>query len=187
MTMTVNTLTDRTTNSAVIMSKAGGRPELLLIDGEAVVLGVDGISDFEVLGSRKHDAEVQLCAFYVLPLDGEDLRRLPLSMRKTNLDRLSARRPEGIFVAPFERGEIGPDLFRAACKMGLEGLVSKRRDRAYRGGRCDALDQGCNDGAPPYVPFLRLAAAVPASTTLSTSSRQPKISTATRMIEALQH
>jgi hypothetical protein len=48
----------------------------------------------------------------------------------------SARRPEGIFVAPFEQGEIGPDLFRAACKMGLEGLVSKRRDHAYRGGRC---------------------------------------------------
>ena len=56
-------------------------------------------------------------------------------MRKTNLD-LSARRPEGTFVAPFEQGEIGPDLFRAACKMGLEGLVSKWRDRAYRGGRC---------------------------------------------------
>jgi hypothetical protein len=36
-------------------------------------------------------------------------------MRKTNLGRLSARRPEGIFVAPFEQGEIGPDLFRAAA------------------------------------------------------------------------
>jgi hypothetical protein len=119
---------------------------LLLIDGEAVVLGVDGISDFEALGSRKHDAEVQLYAFYVLALDSEDLRRLPLSMRKTNLDRLSARRPEEIFVAPFERGKIGPDLFRAACKMGLEGLVSKRQDRAYRGGRCDALDQGQEPG-----------------------------------------
>jgi bifunctional non-homologous end joining protein LigD len=34
------------------------------------------------------------------------------------------------------QGEIGPDLFRAACRMGLEGLVSKRRDRVYRGGRC---------------------------------------------------
>jgi hypothetical protein len=66
-------------------------------------------------------------------------------MRKTNLDRLSARRPEGVFVAPFEQGEIGPDLFRAACKMGLEGLVSKRRDRAYRGGRC-TLDQGQEPG-----------------------------------------
>ena len=47
-----------------------------------------------------------------------------------------ARRPDGIFVAPFEQGEIGPDLFRAACRMGLEGLVSKRPDRPYRAGRC---------------------------------------------------
>jgi bifunctional non-homologous end joining protein LigD len=46
-----------------------------------------------------------------------------------------ARRTEGIFVAPFEQGEIGPDLFQAACNMGLEGPVSKRRDRPYRGGR----------------------------------------------------
>lgn len=60
---------------------------------------------------------------------------LPLSMRKTNLARLLARRPDGIFVAPFEAGEIGPELFEAACKMGLEGLASKRRDRPYRGGR----------------------------------------------------
>ena len=56
-------------------------------------------------------------------------------MRKTNLARLLARRPDGIFVAPFEQGEIGPDLFLAACDMGLVGLVSKRRDRPYRGGR----------------------------------------------------
>jgi ATP-dependent DNA ligase len=55
-------------------------------------------------------------------------------MRKTNLARLLARRADGIFVAPFEQGEIGPDLFRAGCKMGLEGLVSKRADRPYRAG-----------------------------------------------------
>jgi hypothetical protein len=54
---------------------------------------------------------------------------LPLSRRKTNPARLLARRPDGIFVAPLEPGEIGPDLFRAACN------VSKRRDRPYRGGR----------------------------------------------------
>jgi bifunctional non-homologous end joining protein LigD len=111
------------------------RETRFVIDGEAVVLGVDGIADFDALHSRKHDDEVQLYAFDIPALDGEDLRRLPLSMRKTNLARLLARRPEGIFVAPFEQGEIGPDLFRAACEMGLEGLVSKRRDRPYQGGR----------------------------------------------------
>src|SRR5437868_2363830 len=106
-----------------------------VIDGEAVVLGVDGVADFNALHSRKHDHEVQLYAFDMLARDGDDMRGLPLSMRKTNLARLLARRPDGIFVAPFEQGEIGPDLFRAACNMGLEGLVSKRRDRPYRSGR----------------------------------------------------
>ena len=50
-------------------------------------------------------------------------------------ERPLARRPDGIFAAPFEQGEIGPDLFRAACRLGLEGLVSKRRDRPYQAGR----------------------------------------------------
>jgi ATP-dependent DNA ligase len=107
-----------------------------VIDGEAVVLGVDGVSDFEALYAGQHNEEVQLYTFDVLAMDGDDLRHLPLTMRKANLARLLARRPDGIFVAPFEQGAIGPDLFRAACRMGLEGLVSKRRDRAYRGGRC---------------------------------------------------
>jgi bifunctional non-homologous end joining protein LigD len=111
------------------------RIKQFVIDGEAVVLGVDGIPDFNALHSREHEEEVQLYAFDILALDGEDLRPLPLSLRKTNLARLLARRPDGIFVAPYEQGEIGPDLFRACCNMGLEGLVSKRVDRPYRGGR----------------------------------------------------
>jgi bifunctional non-homologous end joining protein LigD len=107
----------------------------LVVDGEAVLLGVDGISDFNGLHSRQHDDEVMLYAFDILAFDGEDVRGLPLSMRKTNLARLLAGRPEGIFVAPFEQGEIGPDLFRKACEFGLEGMVSKRRDSVYRAGR----------------------------------------------------
>jgi ATP-dependent DNA ligase len=98
------------------------RQKRFVMDGEAVVLGVDGIADFNALHSRKHDHEVQFCAFDILAEGGDDLRQLPLSMRKTNLGLLLARKPEGIFVNPFERGEIGPDLFRAACRMGLEGM-----------------------------------------------------------------
>jgi bifunctional non-homologous end joining protein LigD len=94
-----------------------------------VLLGVDGISDFNGLHSRRHDDE--LYAFGILALEGADLRKLPLHLRKTNL----ARRPEGIFVSEFERGETGPDLFRKACEFGLEGLGSKRRDSIYRAGR----------------------------------------------------
>jgi len=85
-----------------------------------------------LLPSRRHNAEVQLYAFDILALDGEDLRKLPLHLRKNNPSRLLARRPEGIFISELEQGEIGPDLFRQACKFGLEGLVSKRRDSPYR-------------------------------------------------------
>jgi bifunctional non-homologous end joining protein LigD len=104
-----------------------------VLDGEAVLLGVDGISDFDGLYSGQHNDEIQLYAFDILALDGDDLRKLPLHLRKTNLARL-ARRADGIHLAPFEQGEIGPDLFRAACDMMLEGLVSKRRDSRYRPG-----------------------------------------------------
>src|SRR5215471_16642967 len=106
-----------------------------VIDGEAVVLAVDGIADFNALHSRKHNPEVQLYVFDILALDGEDLRDWPLSLRKDDLARLLANRSDGIFVAPFETGEIGPDLFRTACDIGLEGMVSKRSDRPYRAGR----------------------------------------------------
>ena len=111
------------------------RNSSFVLDGEAVLLGVDGISDFNGLHSRKHDDEVMFYAFDILVSDGEDLRKLPLHLRKNNLARLLARRVNGIFLADFEQGEIGPDLFRHACLMGLEGLVSKHKDRPYRAGR----------------------------------------------------
>jgi bifunctional non-homologous end joining protein LigD len=120
---------------SIVEAALKNRQKHFVIDGEAVILGVDGYSDFNALHSGKHNDEVQLLAFDVLAMDGDDLRDLPLSMRKVNLARLLARRPEGIFSSEFEQGEIGPDLFRAACNMGLEGLVSKHRDRPYRGGR----------------------------------------------------
>ena len=118
-----------------VESALQNRHQQFVIDGEAVILGVDGIADFNALHARQHDEQAQLYAFDILALDGDDLRGLPLSMRKTNLARLLRGRPDGMFVAPFEQGEIGPDLFRAACEMGLEGMVSKRADRPYRAGR----------------------------------------------------
>ena len=117
------------------------RKTQFVIDGEAVALGVDGISDFNALHSRQHDHEVQLYAFDCLAYDGDDLSRLPLHMRKTNLAQLLRGGAEGVFAAPFEQGGNGPDLFEAACRMRIEGLVSKHRERAYRA--ADAiLDQG---------------------------------------------
>jgi bifunctional non-homologous end joining protein LigD len=98
------------------------RTKQFVLDGEAVLLGVNGISDFDGLYNGQHNDEIQLYAFDILALDGDDLRKLPLYLRKTNLARLLARRADGIHLAPFEQGEIGPDL------------VSKRKDSRYRPG-----------------------------------------------------
>jgi bifunctional non-homologous end joining protein LigD len=84
----------------IVQAALKNRSSSFVIDGEAVLLVVDGVSDFDGLHTRKHDAEVQLYAFDCLALDGEDLRKLPSSLRKTNLARLLARRPDGIFLAP---------------------------------------------------------------------------------------
>jgi ATP-dependent DNA ligase len=102
----------------IVESALKNRYKQFVIDGEAVILGVDGVSDFDALHSGKHNDEVQLYTFDILALDGDDLRHLPLSMRKAHLERLQARRPNGIFISPFEQGEIGPDLFRKVCEFG---------------------------------------------------------------------
>jgi hypothetical protein len=75
-------------------------------------------------------------------MNGDDLRPLPLSMRKASLAKLLHRRPDGIFTGSFEQGEIGPDLFRKACEFGLEGLVSKRADPALPRRSLERLGQG---------------------------------------------
>jgi bifunctional non-homologous end joining protein LigD len=128
---------DRSDRYPLINAALRNRNSSFVLDGEAVLLGVDGRSDFNGLHLRRHDADVEFYAFDCLVSDGEDICRLPLSMRKASLSRLLARRVDGIFLSDFEQGEIGPDLFRHACLMGLEGLVSKHRDSTYRGGRYD--------------------------------------------------
>jgi bifunctional non-homologous end joining protein LigD len=74
----------------IVEAALRNRASSFVIDGEAIIRGVDGYSDFNALHSGKHNDEVELIAFDVLALDGEDLRDLPLSMRKTNLQRLLA-------------------------------------------------------------------------------------------------
>ena len=136
----------------IVEAALRNRNASFVIDGEAVLLGVDGRSDFNGLYSRRHDAGVEFYAFDMLVSDGDDLRKLPLSMRKTNLARLLARRVDGIHLSDFEQGEIGPDLFRHACLMGLEGMVSKHRDSVYRAGRGRSLDQGEESAASGVQP-----------------------------------
>jgi bifunctional non-homologous end joining protein LigD len=108
----------------------------LIVAGEVVVLDKAGVSDFDALSSRKHNKRAQLYAFDPLAGDDKDLRGLPLSIRKVGLAQLLSDPVDGIFIAEYEQGDIGDTLFRVACNMGLEGIVSKHLDRAYGAGRC---------------------------------------------------
>jgi bifunctional non-homologous end joining protein LigD len=100
-----------------------------VIDGEGVVEDEGGVTDFALLHSRQHDARCHLIGFDLLQLGSKDLRALPLSMRKDLLAKLLEGSTGGIVYSEHLEGD-GADVFAAACRMGLEGIVSKRRDRA---------------------------------------------------------
>ena len=112
--------------------------------------GDDGVSDFERLHSRNHDAQVILYAFDLLELDGEDLRPLPLEERKARLAKLLRRAPTGIHLVEHESGD-GSKIFEAACQLGLEGIVSKRRNASYRAGPCKAWLKTKNPASPAIL------------------------------------
>lgn len=109
-----------------------------IIDGEVVVQGTDGLSDFAVLQKelrRKTPSDrLVMYAFDLLYYNGHDLRREPLVERKIVLQRLLANSP--IFFS--EHFEVdGAEMLRRACAFGLEGIVSKRRDARYVSDRSD--------------------------------------------------
>ncbi|WP_246765011.1 non-homologous end-joining DNA ligase [Ensifer sp. PDNC004] len=113
----------------------------MIIDGEAVVLDDQGRSDFGLLqravGKKPsaHDAsEIIFYAFDLLCLDGRDLRWLPLSERRQLLEPIVAGMMGAIRFSE-EVAADGAEFFRAACELGLEGIVAKRRDKPYRSGR----------------------------------------------------
>src|SRR5439155_379587 len=124
------------------------RTSSFVIDGEAVWLDDAGISHFDRLHSRKHLGEVRLVAFDLLSINGDDVRPQPLHTRKDQLARLLATAGDAIQVNPHMEGDVGAAIFQHACKLGLEGIVSKRRDRAYRAGRCTHWVKVKNPDAP---------------------------------------
>jgi bifunctional non-homologous end joining protein LigD len=77
----------------IVEAALKNRQEQFVIDGEAVILCLDGMPDFNALHSGKHNAEVQFCAFNVLAIDGEDLR--PPALDAQNQPRAAASRPSG--------------------------------------------------------------------------------------------
>jgi bifunctional non-homologous end joining protein LigD len=98
------------------------------IYGEAVVCAPDGRSDFDKLHSGGFDQHVVLYAFDLIELDGEDWRLRPLEEHKARLAKLL--RGDGIYLSEHLACD-GAIIFEHACRMGLEGIVSKRRDFPY--------------------------------------------------------
>ena len=119
-----------------------------LLDGELVSEDPDGISRFsllqEDLKNRRHDR----MAYYVFDLlhcDGTNLRPAPLTERRARLARLLSRARGSVRLSE-SLTERGPVLLKQACKMGLEGIVSKVADAPYRSGRGhEWLKAKCSD------------------------------------------
>jgi bifunctional non-homologous end joining protein LigD len=110
----------------------------LIIDGEATVVGKTGLPDFQALRrelAKKNTDRLIYMAFDLLFLDGHDLRGLPLIERKRALQEVLAKAPSKISYADFVELQDGETVFRHACELGMEGIVSKRRDAPYRSGR----------------------------------------------------
>ena len=112
-----------------------------LIDGEVCALDAKGVPDFGALQDALSTGKTENLIFYVfdlLFLDGNDLRNQPLASRKQVLEQLlkRARVPARIhYVEHFNQS--GAQMLRSACRMGLEGIISKRLDAPYNSGRGD--------------------------------------------------
>ncbi len=115
--------------------------ETALLDGEVVVEDERGISNFSLLQTDLKDGRTDRFVYYVfdlLYLDGRDLTGAPLMERKAAQARLlKGAGKTGVIRYTDDFDEAGPVILRHACEMGLEGIVSKRRDAPYRSGRSD--------------------------------------------------
>ena len=105
-----------------------------IIDGEVIVPAADGVSDYSVLQNelRGQSNKLVMYAFDLLYLNGHDMRKAPLFERKSALRSLIAK-SDILFSESFETD--GATMLKQACKMGLEGVVSKVRDSKYNSGR----------------------------------------------------
>jgi bifunctional non-homologous end joining protein LigD len=129
---------DWTGKFGAIADAAAGLPDGI-IDGEIVALGANGVPDFAALQAALSEGKTKELIFFAFDLlfDGdEDLRKRPLSQRKRQLKQMFVdRNDRGVirFVEHFDTG--GEAVLRSACKLSLEGIVSKKLDAPYQSGR----------------------------------------------------
>ena len=107
------------------------RSRSCIIDGEAVACDETGVASFNRVRYRHHDEDIFLYAFDLIELNGDDLRRDPLEGRKARLEIILVKAGPGIRFNDHMEGD-GETVFRHGCKLGLEGIVSKRKESPYR-------------------------------------------------------
>jgi bifunctional non-homologous end joining protein LigD len=140
-----NQLTNRFPLIVEAMAKL--RSHSCIIDGEAVACGPDGIACFELIRGWDIEASVFMWAFDLIELDKQDMRHNPLETRKASLERLLSRAAPGIAFNQHITG-VGTIIFQQACKLGLEGIVSKSKDSRYISGRSLHWIKSKNPNAP---------------------------------------
>jgi bifunctional non-homologous end joining protein LigD len=118
-----------------------------VIDGEAVVCDDKGLSVFDLIRNYRHGSSATLCAFDILELNGQDLRDRPLEERKAVVKMLLRKPHPSIAFNRFFDVE-GSIVFHHTCKLGCEGIVSKRLGSAYRSGRSKHWLKVKNPNAP---------------------------------------
>ncbi len=134
---------DWTRKFGAIATAASNLPDAL-IDGEVVALDHNGAPDFAALQAALSEGksnDLVFFAFDLLYAEGKDLRPLPLAQRKRDLARILKRSGYGTsslirYVEHFASG--GEAVLKSACRMSLEGIVSKRLDAPYSSGRGDS-------------------------------------------------
>jgi bifunctional non-homologous end joining protein LigD len=117
-----------------------------LIDGEAVACDEAGLASFKLL--RRKQAPTFLYAFDLIELDGEDMRRRPIEERKRGLARLLRISTVGIELNDYLDHHDGEAVFAQACRLGCEGIVSKRLGSRYESGRSSLWVKTLNPEAP---------------------------------------
>jgi bifunctional non-homologous end joining protein LigD len=141
------------TDRFAAIAEAGAALPNGLYDGEICALNAAGSPDFPALQAALSDGDTDDLIFFIfdcLYADGEDLRPLPLSDRKTRLKALCEALPKGNlklirYVDHFQ--SAGQAVLDSACRMDLEGIVSKRLDAPYRSGRSEAwIKSKCRAG-----------------------------------------
>jgi len=108
-----------------------------IIDGEMIVQNAAGVSDYAALrrAIKREPHRLILYAFDLIMLNGRDLRPVPLRERRARLEKLIGADPAGrIHFSPHLTNN-GPEVFKAADRLGLEGIVSKRPDSLYLPGK----------------------------------------------------